>query len=374
MARIRNRSGAGSLLDNGELAETLKSVQKRYGIGSVAKAQDIAQPARISTGVFTLDFALLGGIPDNRISMIVGQRHSGKTTLGKIIVGRAQRAFPDQTPAILDIEGTFDQTWAAKLGVDTSSLPVVACDSGEMAVDVGDAIVGSLETSLLLVDSIAALTPMKEIEASSEDAFVGLQARLIGNFIRRINSALIRERRRGHSVTVLFLNQYRSAIGKFQSFGEPLSIPGGKALEFCTTVQAAIRNKEIKGKDADSGIDTMSDNEHSFTISKNKLNNGPRTGEFVLVREPRDGLNEGQIDDAETILSYAKKFGYYTGAGQKQTLEFGDYSYNFRKIAEAVDALRDDTDMQWELRNYIIKAQALKLGMPKDFIESIGEL
>lgn len=384
MARTRSRSNQEEptparvrrqperIQPKGELAETLKSIQKRYGEDTVKKAREVHQPPRISTGIFTLDFALLGGIPESRISMGLGRRSAGKSTVANLIIGNAQRKYPDQTPVILDIEGTFDPVWAEKLGVDVDSLPVVPCESGEMAVDAGDAIVSSLDTSLLVVDSIAALTPMKEIDSSAEDALVGIQARLVGNFIRRVNAALIKERRRGHHVTILFLNQYRSAIGKFQSFGEPLSIPGGKALEYCTTTQIIIKNKEVKGKD-ENGLDTMSDNEHSFTVEKNKLNNGPRTGEFVLVREDRDGLLEGAVDDSETLLSYAKKFSMVSGAGQNQRIEFGDHSYSFRKISEAVQMLRDDPEIKWELRNEVIRQQAIRLKMPDYFIDSIGE-
>lgn len=356
--------------EKNELQETFKEVEKRYGEGVVSLASSVTQPDRISTGPFTLDFALLGGIPHNRVSMVVGERHSGKSTLACMIAASAQRMYPDQTPVYLDIESTFDPVWAEKLGVDTDTMPVITPDSGEMAVDIADAVIGSQETSLLIVDSIAALVPMKEIEASAEDAFVGLQARLVGNFIRRVTSSLVRERRRGHKVTVLLINQFRMKIGV--SFGDPRTLPGGKALEFATSVQIIIKNKENKGRNTQ-GIETMTHNEHSFTITKNKLNGGPRTGEFVLVREYDEdtGLGPGDIDDAATVLAFAKKFGVYHGGGQRWTLEFDDIAIDFKKAAEAVQTLRDDRELYWALRTHLIRLQAEAQGMPQEFIERI---
>ncbi len=356
--------------EQSELDETIGAIEKRYGEKTVAKGADIPQPDRISTGIFTLDFALLGGIPHNRVSMVVGERHSGKSMLANLIAANAQRMYPEQTVVLLDIEGTFDATWAEKLGVNLDELYVVGCESGEMAVDSGDAIISSADTSLMIVDSVAALTPMKEIDSSAEDAHVGLQARLVGNFIRRMTSVLTKERRRGHYVTVLLLNQFRSKIGGFGY--DNRSIPGGKAVEFCTSAQIIIKNKENKGKDS-IGIETMTHNEHAFTITKNKMNTGPRTGEFILIREDDEdeALYAGMVDDASTVLAFAKKFGVYKGGGSSWTLEFSDYKLKFNKAAEAIRMLREDVDVYWDLRTHLIRMQAARQKMKPEFIERI---
>jgi recombination protein RecA len=358
-----------------EMDETLAAVTKNYGVNTIQKGSQIYQPNRISTGSFIMDFALMGGIPEGRCSMLVGEKHSGKSMMASRIIGSAQRMYPEQKVVLLDVEGTFDEVWAGKLGVDTEELYVVSPDTGEQCVDIGDAMMGTWETSLLVVDSIAALTPMKEIDSSAEDAHVGIQARLMGNFIRKIGASLIRERKRNHCITVLFINQFRSKIGGFAGFGEPRSIPGGKAVEFVNSVQIIMKNKENKGKD-ENQIDTVTHNEHPFTITKNKCNQGPRTGEFVLIREddPNNNLYAGDIDDAATVLSYAKKFGVYTGGGTKWSVELanGD-NYRFGKAAEAISALREDRELYWALRTQLIQMQATRLGMPADFIERLGE-
>jgi len=366
--RTRRPARAGSSLPKGELGETLSHVKTQYGKNTVNIARDIPQPPRISTGSFILDFALLGGFPEGRGSMVVGERHGGKSMLAMKVAAAAQAMYPDQTPVYIDVERTFDATWARKLGVDTSSMPVIECDSGEMAVDVTEATIASAESSLVIVDSIAAITPMREIDDSAGDQHVGLQARLVAKMIRKTTSALTKERLRDHRVTLLFVNQFRSKIGV--TYGDPRSIPGGKALEYCTSVQVIMKNKENKGKD-DMAVEAIEMNEHAFTITKNKMNNGPRSGEFNLIRV---GEDEGKIDDSKTVLAYAKKFGIYSGGGTRWKLEVGENeTVTFGKAEEAVRALRGDPEMYWRLRNRIISLQAVKLDMPAAFIKGIGK-
>ena len=370
MVQRRKKQAAGGNSSSSELSSTLAQVDKRYGANSVRKATHVHQPDRISTGSFSLDFALLGGIPVSRGTMYVGEKHAGKSTMACKAIVSAQEQFPDQVPVVLDAEGTFDSVWAAKLGVDLERLYIVDCETGEMAVDVGDAIVQSQETSLLVVDSIAAMAPVKEVENSIEDQHVGLQARLISSFVRRLTSSFIKERKRGHMATVLYINQFRTKIG---GYGDPRTVPGGRALEFGASVQVIIKNKENRGKDVD-GVEEMTFNEHSFTITKNKLNPGPRTGEFLLMRrnEEENSLEEGDIDDAASALLMAKRFGLYTGAGSSWTLDFQDVRMKFGKAAEAVSALREDDNLYWGLRTYLIQTQAVRLGMPEEFVERIA--
>jgi recombination protein RecA len=375
MARSRKRVEGDSpetKAAKSELSEAFAGFRKVYGDSTIRTGREIAAPVRISTGAFILDFALLGGIPSSRVSMVVGHRHSGKSMISYKIMGNAQKQFADQSVVLLDIEGTHDSTWSEKLGVDIDLLHVAECETGEMAVDIADAVLGSAETSLVVVDSLAALTPMKEIDDSAEDAHVGLQARLISRMVRKVTSSLIRERKRRHFPTLFFVNQFRSKIGGFQKFGEPLSIPGGKALEFSTSVQFEMKNKENAGKD-EYGIESMERNEHVFKIMKNKVNQGPRTGEFVLQRvdDPDSFLRAGDIDDSATMLAYAKKFGFYTGGGKRWTLEIYEDSYTFGNQNEAVVALRQDPSLYYGLRDFLIKVQAHNQGMPESFIETI---
>lgn len=375
--KLRTRSHVTEDKSN-EIDETLKAIRARYGTNTAVTGSSQSQPERISTGVFILDFATLGGIPHNRISMVYGARHSGKTTMALKIAGNAQKQYPKQRVVLVDIEGTFDAVWAEKNGVDTDELILLQPETGESAVDMVDAMIRTKEVSLVIADSIAALVPMKEVESSAEDAHVGLQARLVGRMIRKATAALISERNRGHYVTVLFVNQQRVKIGGYSPHGEALSIPGGKALEFATTLQVLMKNREMMGKD-EHDVETVGVNEHSFDIKKNKMCSGPRQGEFRLLRVADDdlGLVEADIDDAATLLAYAKKFGYYVGGGSSWTLTLGDDEMKFRGLSDAVSKLyedRDDEDGPYQrLRRLLIRTQAEHLGMPETFLERFDD-
>lgn len=373
MARTR-RAASSAAADDGkakeELGPLLKEMDKRYGAGVVKKGAEIVQPLRIRTSIFTLDFALLGGIPASRGTMLVGHKHSGKTTTALKIVAQAQQQFPDQKVAYVDIEGTLDIEWAGKLGVDTDELIVVQPETGEAAADIVDALIRTREISVVVIDSVAALAPMKEIEGSSEDAHVGLQARLMGGLLRKTTAGMIAERRRGHLVTPVYINQYRSKIGGFAAFGEPLSVPGGKALGFANSVEIVIKNREMAGKDAN-GVDSITHNEQAFKIEKNKCNGGTRTGEFRLLRmdDPETGLAEGAVDDAATMLALAKKFGAYSGAGSSWTLQFWDEEHTFRGAGDAISSIYGDGDLYAKFYDYLIWENARTLKMPDYFLE-----
>lgn len=366
ISRVRKPVAAGQT----ELSETLAAIRKQYGTNTAVRASEVEQPERISTGSFMLDLATLGGIPHNRCSMFLGQRHSGKSTMADKVIGNAQRQYPDQVAVKMDIEGTHDTVWSGKNGVDCDALELIQPETGEAAVDMADALIRTAEVSLIVVDSIAALTPMREIDASAEDALVGEQSRLVSRMVRKMTSALITERNRGHLVTVLFVNQFRTKIGGWAPNGqEARSIPGGKALEYATSLQVIFKNKENKGKDAHD-VETIAMNEHSFDITKNKLNSGPRQGEFQMLRvpDPEYGLEEAEIDDAATMLSYAKKFNAYRGGGQSWTLEFDDICHNYRKLDDVVAALYEDREYYWKLRNFLIRQHAEHLAMPESFL------
>lgn len=369
----RPRKDAGSsetVKEESELGPLLKELDKRYGVGVVRKGTEVLQPERISTGVFMIDYALLGGIPVSRGTMLLGHKHSGKTTTGCKIVGNCQRMFQEQKVAYIDIEGTLDVEWARTNGVDVDELYVVQPESGEAACDIVDAMIRTREISMVVVDSVAALAPMKEIEGSAEDAHVGLQARLMGGLLRKTTAGMIAERRRGHNVTPLYINQYRSKIGGYAAFGEPLSVPGGKALGFANSVEIIIKNKENMGKNS-RGNEVVTHNDHAFKIEKNKCNGGARSGEFRLLREPDAGLGlaVAEVDEAGTMLAYAKKYDAYSGGGSSWTLAYWDEELNFRKLDEAILYLYANPEAKAKLRDYLIWENARSLSMPQYMLD-----
>jgi recombination protein RecA len=300
----------GSFTEAGsELGSVVEQISSAYG-ANIVRRLGRARPYedRLATGIFVLDLALAGGFLTSRGHMVYGERSAGKSTIAMRAAVAAQQLYPDQVVAWLDVEGTFDEYWFAKHGGNPDLLYLIEPESGEHAVDMADAFARSKETSLLVTDSIAMLVPMKEIEASAEDSLPGVHARLVGNYLRRINSALLKERHRNHRLSVLHINQFRMKIGL--AFGDPRTLPGGKALEFSTSQQVEARNKEIVSKDG-----VVQYNEHSFVITKDKTGGRYKSGKFKMVRDPASngGLPEGTIDQAGSILSFGEKVGMVTG-------------------------------------------------------------
>jgi recombination protein RecA len=293
-----------------EIGGVLKEIQGAYGeeVARVLKNKSPYQE-RIRTGIFVLDLALAGGFLTSRGSMLYGERSAGKSTIAMLVCLEAQRRYPDKLVAWIDIEGTFDETWFKKLGGDPERLLLLEPESGEHAVDIADAVCRSLETSVVVTDSIAMLVPMKELENSAEDNMMGVHARLVGNYLRRVNSALLKERHRKHRLLVMHINQFRMKIGVM--FGDPRTLPGGKALEFSTSQQVEIKNREKIQENT--GIVTH--NEHEFKITKDKTGGRLRTGKFLMVRDSATykGLPEGTIHQSGSILQLGEKVGLVDG-------------------------------------------------------------
>jgi recombination protein RecA len=373
VAKKRSRTISDAPVSN-ELQAVLSSIREAKGDGTVAIGSTRLQPKRIPTGIFSLDMALLGGVPYNRTTMGYGKKHSGKTTAILKLIANMQRYYPDETAVFVDVEETWDAVWACKLGVNTDKVLVVSPDTGEDAVDATVALVHAKEVGLVVVDSLAALVPYKEVEGSAEDeAIVGLQSKLITRMMRRITAAQIKERKREHYVSFVVTNQYRAKIGGWSPTGEALQLPGGHALTHFTTVEIHFKNKENIKKDAE-GQESLAFNDHAFRVDKNKCNAGIRTGDYVMHRrsDPATGLGEGDIDNLPTMFAHAKRLGWLTGGGRAGlTLSFGDVEQHYANTAEATLAVYQSPAIYNALYWQLIANQADSLGMPDYFIEHL---
>jgi recombination protein RecA len=202
--------------------------------------------------------------------------------------------------------------------VDIDRVLLIEPSTGEEAVDQFDAVIRAQETCFIGLDSVAMVTPFKEIDSSAEDNQIGLQARLIGKMLRRANNAVLQERRNEHHPTICLLNQFRMKAGLV--FGDPRTLPGGKALEFATSQQVELKNKEARDKD---GIVIF--NEHSFTITKDKTGGRLKEGKFKLVRDESQNAPVGYIDQAASIIEFGEKAGLVSGR-----YEIDGFKHKFR--------------------------------------------
>ncbi len=299
------------------LEAALEQIEKQFGAGAVmrlgnAGAQGI--PA-IPTGSIGLDLAIgAGGYPKGRIIEIYGPESSGKTTLALHAIASAQAH--GGTAAIIDAEHALDPGYAKRLGVDLDSLLVSQPDSGEQALEICELLVKSNSVDIVVVDSVAALTPRAELEGSMGDSHVGLQARLMSQALRKLTAAVNRS-----STIIIFINQIRMQIGV--SFGNPETTPGGRALRFYASLRLDIRRIETL-KDADGARG----NKVRVKVVKNKVAPPFRQAEFDIIFN-RGIAREGELIDLGVKYNHVVKSGAWMsygdlrlGQGREKAMEY----------------------------------------------------
>ena len=317
------------------LAAALGQIEKQFGKGSVMRLGDSATAKDIevvSTGSLGLDVALgVGGLPKGRVTEIYGPEASGKTTMTLQVIAECQRA--GGTAAFVDAEHALDPVYAGKVGVNVDDLLVSQPDTGEQALEITDLLVRSGAVDLIVIDSVAALTPKAEIEGEMGDHHVGLQARLMSQALRKLTGNINRS-----NAMVVFINQIRMKIGVM--FGNPETTTGGNALKFYSTVRLDIRRiGAIKRGDEIIG------NQTRVKVVKNKVSPPFKTAEFEIIYG--HGISrEGEIIDLGAKHNIIEKSGsWYSYAGDR----IGQGKENVREflianpdtVAEIEQKLRD---------------------------------
>jgi recombination protein RecA len=300
------------------LAQALGQIEKQFGKGSVMRLGDgslIANIEAVSTGSIGLDVALgIGGLPRGRVVEIYGPEASGKTTLTLQVVAEAQKM--GGTAAFVDAEHALDPQYAEKLGVNVDELLVSQPDTGEQALEITDMLVRSGAVDVIVVDSVAALTPKAEIEGEMGDSHVGLQARLMSQALRKLTGNIKRS-----NAMVIFINQIRMKIGVM--FGSPETTTGGNALKFYSSVRLDIRRIGAIKKG-----DEVIGNQTRVKVVKNKVSPPFKMAEFEILygegisREGEIielGVQHGLIDKAGSWYSYGSD---RIGQGKENVREF----------------------------------------------------
>ena len=323
-------SGASEKLK--ALQAAMDKIEKNFGKGSIMKLGDenVQQVEVIPTGSIALNAALgVGGYPKGRIIEIYGPESSGKTTLAIHAIAEAQKA--GGIAAFIDAEHAFDRFYASKLGVDVDNLWISQPDNGEQALEIAEQLIRSSAIDIIVIDSVAALTPKAEIEGDMGDNKVGLQARLMSQALRKLTSAISKT-----NTTCIFINQLREKIGVM--FGNPETTTGGNALKFYASVRLDIRgSQQIKDGEEVIGKQTK------VKVVKNKVAPPFRRAEFDIMFG--EGISRaGEIIDLGAELGIVKKSGSW-------------FSYNDTKIAQGRDAAKqvilDNPELAEELEGLI---------------------
>lgn len=317
------------------LQAAMSKIEKDFGRGAIMKLGDenVEKVEVIPTGSISLNAALgVGGFPKGRIIEIYGPESSGKTTLAIHAIAEAQKT--GGIAAFIDAEHAFDRFYAEKLGVDTSSLLISQPDNGEQALEIADQLIRSAAVDIIVIDSVAALTPKKEIEGEMGDNVVGLHARLMSQALRKMTSTLSKT-----NTTCIFINQLREKIGVM--FGNPETTTGGNALKFYSSVRLDIR-RVTSIKDGDNVIGSQV----RVKVVKNKVAPPFRKAEFEIT------FGEG-ISKVGEIVDLGVEYGIIQKSGSW-------FSYNETRLAQGRDAvknvIKDNPELAEEIETKIMDA------------------
>ena len=317
------------------LEVTLGKIEKDFGKGTIMKLGDhaIENIQVISTGSIGLDAALgIGGLPRGRVIEIYGPEASGKTTLAIHAIAEAQKN--GGIAAIIDAEHTFDRNYAEKLGVDVSNLLISQPDNGEQALEIADNLIRSGAIDIIVIDSVAALTPKAEIEGEMGDSKMGLQARLMSQALRKLTGNINKT-----NTSCVFINQLRDKIGVM--FGNPETTTGGNALKFYSSVRLDIR-KTNQIKDGEEVVGSRT----RVKIVKNKLAPPFKKADFDILYG--EGISQvGELIDLGVDFEIIKKSGSW-------------FSYGDTKLGQGRDSvkqiLKDNPELYEELKTKVVEA------------------
>lgn len=371
MKEVRKRTRSGAIPPS--IRNMQAEAEKLHGEGVLSVGGRRPTVNHIPTGCFILDMALLGGLAEGYISMVYGYHSTHKTTNLLRTVANYQKKNPRKFVGWLDAEGMFDPLWAEQHGVNLDQIILASPDYGELGVDLFEDMMEREAIGMVIVDSIPHMVPHKMIENSAEDDTMGALARLMSKMASKITMANNRERRKGHWVTVILVNQFRTKIG--QTFGDPRTLPGGVQINHIPTTKIELKKaKTVIGKDR-YGNEIAEYDECSFKLDKVKHGQSLRTGEYQVYLNPdnEEGLVEGEIDNYSTIVTFAKKMGFVTGGGAKWVLhtinktrlaEEGDEDRSFRKLDEIKQYLKQHDEEYESLAKSLIAEQRRIKGRP----------
>jgi recombination protein RecA len=338
--------------------DILHSIQVKSGEKTAGYGINVVDVERIPSGVFPFDLATGGGWPRGRLSICGGPPSAGKTNLILKTIGCFQKLYPDLKVAFFDLEHALDGHWAKHFGIDVDKLIVVKPDYGEQAVDFVLELLDASDMGLIVVDTLAHLTPMKELETSAEKMTVAGASLLIGQLIRRATVGLLQAEKHDRYPTVIGLNQIRYKIGVM--YGDPEKMPGGMMLEHASGLTVRVFGKDEFDKAVHSTLPVRK--ETKITIKKWKVPIIARNCEYKIAMLPHGGNPVGFVDDWNTLGTYLRDMGWLEKVDKNK---WKLLDHEFKTLSAAKEFVYADPEVEMGLKQSVIELQ-LKLAYAED--------
>lgn len=339
------------------LQQLKNSINKKYGAGTITTASEAISMklVRIPTGSLTLDAETGGGYPRGRITLIAGPESTGKSFLAFLAVAEAQKMYPDQECWWIDYEGAFQNEWAENFGVDLSRLEVVRPGTSEQALDIATVLLERSDIPLVVIDSLASMSPTAEVEGGMEDMTMGLSARQNNKFFRKAQSAFNRGALTDEDnlkPAFIVINQLRDTMDKYK----PETMPGGRGQNFASSITIWVRVASAKDRytETQNGEEVYVGHAITFKTEKNKTFAPKRVGKFdIYVAESNNGFKAGQVDRLKEIITYAVKWDIIKKSGSWFTI-LDNPEWKFQGGALVLDFLRDNPEVAEEVAKKVL--------------------
>jgi len=342
-----------------KLDSVVKNMTKAHGEGTASIGVVQHDTARIPTDTFAFDLASGGGFPEGRISVVYGPKSSGKTNLCLKAIAQYQKLYPEMKCVFLDVEKSFDSKWAKALGVNVDELVYMLPNFAEEAIDMFSAVLQAEDAGLIVVDSVAALTPMKEAESSADRQQVGGNSLLIGSMMRKAIVGMTQAQKEERYPTVLLINQIRTKIGVM--FGNPESMPGGHALDHASSLTVRVYGKNVIDKKVSDALPAIK--ETKVVINKWKAPIVSVNCEYNMVMIPHNGMKPGDTNEWVTLSNYLRDMGFLTNEGKTWQLNGKDY----KTLKDMKADVESNPALLYDLKQMVINQKLIDVhGGPED--------
>jgi len=318
---------------------------KESGI-KLMKFKELKGIEKLPSGVFTFDLLTKGGIPEGRFSLFYGDKSTGKSTFSLRLIKSFLRKYPEKQACYVDFEDAFDPRWAEKICGDVENLFVVKPAYAEEGIAVMQELLENPEIGLYVIDSLATMIPASEVESDADQEFMGLIARTVNKFLRKILPKVARHNREGNSITIILINQVRKSIGR-NAYASGVTKPGGKFQEALVSLEVRFYQSGVDTKD---GIPIKA--EFSFTIEKNKVGGIPKmAGKYVMSLVNTNMYRQGDVIDEPVMIDFLKKFNLLVKEKNKYILFEEEYSTQ----AEIKKKLKENYEFREKITKELIR-------------------